>query len=257
MCCGDDDESYTMRPVEYEVDITVKDGISLCRFLTDHFCSYCLYHHYKDENKHTIAASYLMPNLNDLGFQNNFSVEIWFIYSITLCLKRNRELYECRGLKYVMGYLFEAPSNEEAHIVFTLNYLEKIDGWNISHDLSKEIKAKKVNFYNYYKHKEDLQASEENKLFPPRFTLWIKNPGLEHVCSTDLDANITITLYDNKNHKNKVDSVIFKVNAPRVHMLTEVLSSTSKDAITLPNHNCDDNRPTFKELLKYKDKNFM
>ena len=38
-------------------------------------------------------------------------------------------------------------------------------------------------------------------------------------------------------------------------MLTEVLSSTaSKDAITLPNHNCDDNRPTRKELMKYTNK---
>ena len=31
-------------------------------------------------------------------------------------------------------------------------------------------------------------------------------------------------------------------------------STASKDAITLPNHNCDDSRPTLKELLKYKDK---
>ena len=83
---------------------------------------------------------------------------------------------------------------KKAHIVL-LNYPEKIDGWNISHELSKEIEAKKVNFYNYHKHKEDLQTNEENKLFPPRFTVWIQNPGLEHVCSKDLDANITITLY--------------------------------------------------------------
>ena len=119
LCCEDDDKSNTMRAVDYELYITVKDGISLCRFLADHFCSYCLYHCYKDENKHTIAASYLMPNLNDLGFQNNFSVEIWFSYAITLCLNRNSELYERRGLKYVTGYLFEAPSNEKSTHCFT------------------------------------------------------------------------------------------------------------------------------------------
>ena len=39
LCCEDDDESNTMRVVEYELDIAVKDGISLCRFLADHFCS--------------------------------------------------------------------------------------------------------------------------------------------------------------------------------------------------------------------------
>lgn len=79
-----------------------------------------------------------------------------------------------------------------------MNYPEKVDGWNISHELSKENEAKRVNFYNYYKNKGyvQLQANEQNKLFPPRFTVWIQNPGLEHVCSTDLDANITITLYD-------------------------------------------------------------
>ena len=142
---------------------------------------YCLYHCYKDENKHTISASFLMPNLNDLGFQSNFSVEIWFSYAITCCLNRNRELYECRGLKYVTGYSFEAPSNKKSTHCFTLNYPEKVDGWNISHELSKEIEAKKVNFYNYHKHKGDLQASEENKLFPPRFTV-LKFMHLEFIC---------------------------------------------------------------------------
>ena len=45
LSCEDDDESFTMRPVDYALNFKIQDGISWCTFQTNHFCSYCLSHH--------------------------------------------------------------------------------------------------------------------------------------------------------------------------------------------------------------------
>ena len=44
LSCEIDDESYTMRPVDYDLSFKVQDNVSLCSFQTYHFCSHCLLH---------------------------------------------------------------------------------------------------------------------------------------------------------------------------------------------------------------------
>ena len=65
LSCEDDDESFTMRPVEYALSFSVQDGISWCTFQTNHFCSYCLSHHcYHDHPIMTrIIAFFLKPKV--------------------------------------------------------------------------------------------------------------------------------------------------------------------------------------------------
>ena len=48
LCCEDDDESYIMQPVNYELNFSVRGDILLCKFQSCHFCSYCLFHACKD-----------------------------------------------------------------------------------------------------------------------------------------------------------------------------------------------------------------
>ena len=255
LCCGDDDESYTMRPVDYKLSFRVQGDISLCRFQTHHFCSCCLRHDYKEDKKdiHRIGVLYLKPAADALEFMNTFLVQIWFSLVISYCLNRNKELYERRGLKLESSYLFEAPTNKSSKHCFTLSYDQKVIGWCISGQ-STEIEAKEINFFNYYKSKNkskniaNLQASEENMLFPPRLILHIRNS--DHIPSTDLDIDITITLYNNKKHQKELKHTTFKL-FKRGRMLTEVLSITSEDGIALPDHNCQEYKPTPKELLKY------
>ena len=96
LCCKDDDESYIMRPVSYELDFTVRGDI-WCTFQTYHCCSYCLFHNCKDHvGLNKIAALYLKPA--NLGKQLNFTVQIWFNFHISRCLKRVEELYTKKGL---------------------------------------------------------------------------------------------------------------------------------------------------------------
>ena len=61
LCCEDDDESYTMRPVGYNLNFKVQDNISRCTFETQNFCSYCLYHNCRDPMINRICALYLKP----------------------------------------------------------------------------------------------------------------------------------------------------------------------------------------------------
>ena len=42
LCCEDDDESYTMQPVDYELSFSVRGNISWCTFHTNHFL--CVLH---------------------------------------------------------------------------------------------------------------------------------------------------------------------------------------------------------------------
>ena len=203
LCCEDDDESYTMRPVDYELSFTVRDEISLCTFETNHFCYYCLYHCCKDPKINRIGAFYLKPS--DIR-ENQFSVEIWFSLCISHCLNRNRELYEKDGMTLERSYLFEAPSNKTSKGYFTLNYHREIDGWNIIHSRSTTIKTKEVNFYNYYRKPEELRASEEASLFPPRFIINVRK---KIECTTNLKTGIDVTLCDDNEVKASVMFILF------------------------------------------------
>ena len=127
LTCEDDNESYTMRPVDYELVFTVQGNISLCTFETCEFCSYCLYHGCNDPVINRIAAIYL----KNKGFQysDHFTVEIWFSLPISHCIQRNIELYTQQDLILDMkcSYNFEASCDKSSTDYFTLSYDENIN----------------------------------------------------------------------------------------------------------------------------------
>ena len=252
LCCEDDDESHTMqREVDHDLQFTERGDISLCIFETQYFCSCCLCHSHKDPMINRIGAYYLKPK----KFQrlDRFSVEIWFSLVIGKCLKRNRELYTKRQLvleEVGCSYIFEASCDTSSGNYFFLEY-GNTDGWHIDHSLSKKIPTKKVNFYNNYKRSEDLQASEEDSSFPPRFIIEVSKIS---ECNTDLNTNITVSLHDNEGEV--VDSSKFKLFVP-ISILTFTVASV-KDGISgspiIGSHSCDNNRPELVDLSKYKTK---
>ena len=156
LSCEDDDESYTMRPAgDIDLDLTVRDGTSLCAFVTHHFCSYCLYCHPDQVPTTQIGAFFLKPK----DFQNHFKVEIWFSLRFALCIKRIKELYKSR---YILDTSqgFEASCDKDSVNYFELKYSEKTDGWTVKHSLTTIVQTKKINFYNDYKTMKDLEANE-------------------------------------------------------------------------------------------------
>ena len=195
LCCEDDDESYTMRPVDYELSFSARDKISRCTFETYHCCSYCLHHNCKDPVMNRIAAIYLKAK--DFQSSKQFATEVWFSFHITICLKRNEELYTQEGMvfdkKFI--YIFEASCDINSTSYFTLAYHLHVNGWDVKHVRSMKIETKEINFYNYYTDEKELKAMEENGSFPQRFIL-IATKKSE--CNTDLNTEMTITLHKNE-----------------------------------------------------------
>ena len=207
LCCEDDDEFYTMQPVDYELSFTVQNEISLCTFNTNHFCSYCLFYDYKDPCINRICAVFLKSK--NVQYLDRFSAaQVWFTFPIRYCLMRNKELCIKEGmiLDSRQSYIFEAPSDKTSVSYFTLTYTKEIDGWSINNLRSTTIKVKEVNFYNCYTNGEELRASEEASLFPPRFII---NVTKKIECNTNLDTNIDITLCDDIQVKASVTFNLF------------------------------------------------
>ena len=205
LCCEDDDESYTMRPVDCELSFEERERMSLCTFSTHHFCSYCLYHGCKDPMMNRIGAYFLKPK--DFQYSIYFAVEVWFSYPITLCLKRNEELYTRENMILDSSFLFTAASSMNSTSYFTLSFDKEINGWDIEHIRSKMIETKTVNFYNYYANLVDLKESEEASLFPPRFVISVEKNSKWNM---NLDTNIVITLNDDN---EDIESVVFQLYA--------------------------------------------
>ena len=162
LSCEDDDESYTMQSSGYEVKFKLQDDISLCTFETYHFCSYCLHCSCKDPRINRISALYLKPQ--SYQYLHKYTVQIWFSFPISQCLKRNKKLYTKKNmiLDSDHGYIFEVSCNKRSKSYFTLTYVDNVGHWNIRHSLSLTIPTKKVNFYNYYGKEKELRASEKN-----------------------------------------------------------------------------------------------
>ena len=235
LCCEDDDKSYSMRPVDCELNFFVQ---GLCGFYTTDFCSYCLFHHADDPVINKIGAFLLKPE--NYRFLNQFTVEIWFSFTNSYCLRRNEELYTKKGmmLDTNFGHSFEAVSDKDASSYFALNYVQSGDGWCIGHSRSMEIRTKEVNFYNFYNDVEELLAHEKYALFPPRFIL---NVVKKSKCTTDLDTSITITLY--KAEGEKLDTIFHKLFVP----IFDAISPISKGN---PKHHCSDKNPPMHALDK-------
>ena len=248
LCCEDDDESYTMRPADYELSFTVRDDISWCAFETDHFCYYCLKQGCKDPKVKRICALYLKP----VGYEclDHFVVQVWFSLVITKCLKRNKELYLKKNLILddVYNYIFEASCDKTSTSYFNLNYEQITNGWSMDNSRHTEIQTKDINFYNDYKDHATLEVAEENSLFPPRFII---NVTRNSVCPTNLNTNIIISLHNDKETK----SIPFKLFVPTSYMIIKS-SSSSKDTSlpSIDHHQCGKIKPTLQKLAVFLPK---
>ena len=240
LTCEDDDESYTMRPVDYELDFEVQGNISLCTFHTQQFCSYCLFHKCEDMVINRIGAFYLKPE----NFQclNYFTVEIWFSFISSYCLKRNKELYTKNGkvLDTNCSCIFEVSSDKSSTSCFTLDYEKSFDGWSVDHFRYTKIQTKDVNFYNYYTNIEQLKETEESCLFPPRFVLKVTKKSK---CDKSLDTNIIVALCKQEDKRSmNSDCVPFNLFVP--------ISATTKDP-TYTNVLKDDSLVTLQHNASY------
>ena len=249
LCCEDDDESYTMRPVGYELSFTVQDDTSLCTFQTNHLCSYCLFCHKDQIPVNRIAAFYLKPE--KFHHLDHFKFEIWFSFPVKLCLKRNMELYKNRCLLLDASFVFEASSDKNSASYFAIKYSENIGSWTIKHSLQTEINTEKVNFYNHFKDMEDLRANEECQLFPPRFILdVVRDPK----CTTTLNTNITVTLYNIEDRKVipcQFNLVVSLSTLNKSSHNGQIESSTSP---AIPNHCCSKSKPLLRDLILFSSK---
>ena len=260
LSCKDDDDSYTMQPVDYDFKL---QGSS-CTFKTCHFCSYCL-HYYKLKgkepitDKNRIGVFYLKPkNYQSLS---SFTVEILFSYTTSHCLCRLKELCEKKGMMIDTNCseLFDASCDKNSTSFFTLEYDDDINGWHIDHSRAKDlvIETKKINFYNDYADKEELHSLEELSFFPPRFILNIKN--VEHQRTTDLYTKFTVTLYNNANKRKLLKTITLELSVPVSRSAsTKDSASISNDLYPLPtisDHPCGINRnkPEYINLIKYAD----
>ena len=242
LCCEDDDESYTMRPVDYDLSFRVQDHISWCTFQTQHFCVYCLFHNNKEPIMNRIGAYLLRPK----DFQNliQFTVEIWFSFPSSNCMKRNEELYAEKGMVLDSYNIFEACSDKSSTNYFTLSYDHNINGWHVDHFGSTDpiIEAKEVNFYNYYTKMEELKEDEECSLFPPRFTVNIRNTELGN--ATNLDLNMIITLCNNIKERKSLQTATMNLSVP-------LSITTIEDLSSIGYHHCDKNKANIADLAKY------
>ena len=244
LVCKDNDKTYTMQPAVNKVlEFTALDDRSLCRFQTYHFCSYCLSHTSEDDkcknsDTYRIAALYLIqkpvkPHNESLS---DYKVQIWFTFNAAKCLNRAKELYEKEDMENTESQYVEACCDKNSTNVFILEYNRTVDGWDIDH-IPPNILAKKVNFYNYYDNNaERLRRCEEAKLFPPRFSLHIKNT---ESCNTHLFTNVSIHSYNNEKDKELL------TGEPVKFIITRSRYSSSKPNYDPPKHSCAKNKPRY------------
>ena len=250
LCCKDDDESYTMQLFDYDLSFTVQNHIALCTFQTHHFCVYCLSHNHEEPVINRIGAYFLKPkNFKNL---NQFTVEIWFSFPSSKCVKRNEELFTKKGmiLDTECSYIFEEASSDESSTnCFTLSYNRNINGWHVNHKDSI-IETKKVNFYNYFTEKEELKQHEERSLFPPRFTVNIRNT--EHTNATNLDLNVIVTLCDSIKERTSLQTTTMNLVIPLpVTAIEDSTGGSRQNSFSIGYHVCDKNTATLPDLIKY------
>ena len=227
LSCEDDDESFTMRPVDYALSFTVQDR-SWCTFQTDRFCSYCLFHGCNDPMVTKIGAFFLKPK--NFKNANKFTVEVWFSFPISYCLKRNAELYTNKGmiLDKDCSRIFDAASDKTSTSFFALNYDQCDDGWNVNHFRFEKISTEDINFYNYYMNMENLKVIEEIGVFPPRFILEVeKKPN----CTDNLNRKIRTALFKANQQNLLHSSFLFQC---RIHIYLCLLIINSVLKIPLP-----------------------
>ena len=246
LTCEDDDESYTMQVVKYDLDFTMQGDLSLCTFETYKFCSYCLYHGCKDPVINRVAAIYLKEK--DFKYSNDFTVQIWFSLPISYCIQRNKELYTKQNmvLDEICSCNFETSCDKSSTNFFTLTYDTEISGWYLSHARSTKIETKCINFYNYYTDTKELKANEDVSLFPPRFIVYVRK---KHIYNTELDTNIMVTLC--KAEEKPGDPIPFNLLVPKSATVKKTITAQRQSLPSFSEHQCDENKPELKELVNY------
>ena len=253
LSCEDDDDSYTMQPVDYDLSFTQQGDVSLCTFQTQHFCSYCLSRGCKHATIDRIGAFYLKPE--NFQYLEQFTVEIWFSFTISCCLKRNEELYTKRNmiLDNDCSCSFDVSSDKCSTSYFALGYAKNVNGWSVNHLRFKEIPTKEVDFYNYFISVDDLTTNEEKSLFPPRFIL---NVAKKPECKTDLDINVLVTLYKKEGKRKSLISAPFKLCVSKSVTMKDSNTTILKEkkSLSLVDHRCSENEPPLQDLIKYSTK---
>ena len=176
---------------------------------------------------HRICAFYLKPK--NFQFLDHFTVEVWFSFPISYCIKRNEELYKKRDMELVDKYTFEASCSVDTSY-FALSYDYDIKGWRVDYSRSTQILTKDMNIYFDYTDVEELLTLERSSLFPPRFII---NVTRKPKCNVDLNTHITVTLH-NKAKKRPADYRSFELIASSVtfHQLMRNLRTLNDDAVT-------------------------
>ena len=121
-----------------------------------------------------------------------------------------------------------------------------IASWCLSHSRSTEIKTKCINFYNYYTDTKELRANELISLFPPRF---IVNVTKKPICNTHLSTKIMVILH--KAEGKSFEPIPFYLFVPKS---TKIDVIQRKPLTSVDEHDCDENKPELKELVKYSVK---
>ena len=244
LSCEDHDKSYTMQPVDYDLNFKVEDDISWCTFTTHQFCSYCLYHGCRDCKISRVTAVFLKTK--DFQCKDHFTAEIWFSFPTNYCIKRNKELYTKEGmvLDEKFTYIFEVCCDESSTSYFTLCYPKNINGWHLKHARSTQIKTKSINFFNCFVNMEELLANEEIAAFPQRFVV-----NVTKQFESSLDTSIQVTL---QNEGETMEPIHFNLF---VSISTAVRDTCRTQILPLiGDHQCNENKPELKELIKYSSK---
>ena len=177
----------------------------------------------------------------------------------------NHDSYPSSKLKHSYPSLV-ASTDKNSTKFLALKYHRSVHGWCIRHNGSPEIKTNEIYCRNSYKDADTLRKSEEQMLFPPRFILEVT---AESACSANLNTDIQVALYNNKEDKRLLQSTInfvlfhegfsckLKDDITVADHCDDVdfkgSSSKSKDYITLPcDHICD--KPDFTKLLNYSSR---
>ena len=181
---------------------------------------------------------------------------MWFSFLIKHCLKRNTELVNNKGmiLDTNRSCTFEATSDKSSMTYFSLKYDQCNDGWNVSHFSFNKIYTKEINFYNYFQDMKSLQIIEEIGLFPPRFILEVEKKS---DCTNSLNTIIRIDLKDeNSTLTGPVSFRLFDlVSIPKpVSFDTKGSITHTPQDISIPFHNCAENQPALRDIVKYSEK---
>ena len=248
LCCEDDDELYTMQPVDYELSFRVQGDISLCTFQTQHFYVNCLFHNHKEPVINQIGAYFLKPS--DSQYLDHFTVEVWF--SFPYCVQRNEELYTKKGMVLDLSYIFEVSSDKSSTNYFTLSYDQNINSWHLDHT-PLIIETKKVNFHNYYTDKEKLKLHEELSLFPPRFIVNIRKTERRH--APNLHLNMVVTLCNSTEERKPLQAASVTLNLLSAQPTTaDAVEDLTKENSFSISHNCKENTAKLADLVKYSQK---